>query len=69
VKEYTSEKIGIPSPEEIPNIDLRVVNYHRPAMGTFHAKYVIVDRKYALVCSNNIQVCVMPQTLVETDEF
>ena len=57
VKEYTGDKIGIPSPEEIPNIDLRVVNYHRPALGTFHAKYVIVDRKYALVCSNNIQVC------------
>lgn len=26
-------------------------------MGTFHAKYLIVDRKVACLNSNNIQVC------------
>lgn len=45
----------IPSPEEIPNISLEVHNYHHFIMGTFHAKFLIVDRKLALLNSNNIQ--------------
>ncbi|CAF0982708.1 unnamed protein product [Adineta ricciae] len=45
----------IPSPEEIPNISLQVNNYHRIVMGTFHAKFMIVDRRIALLNSNNIQ--------------
>jgi len=32
-----------------------VMNYHKPALGTFHAKYMVVDRKVALINSNNIQ--------------
>jgi len=55
VAEYIGKSIRIPSPEEIPNIDIQVQNYHRPALGTFHAKYVVVDRKIGLVMSNNIQ--------------
>ena len=55
-KEYTGEKIKLPAPEEIPHIDLQIVNYHRPALGTFHSKYMVVDRKYGVVSSNNIQV-------------
>ncbi|KAJ7043148.1 hypothetical protein C8F04DRAFT_1073827 [Mycena alexandri] len=54
-KEYTGKNVGIPPPEEIPNIDLQVINYHRPMLGTFHCKYMIVDRKYAVLQSNNIQ--------------
>jgi phosphatidylserine/phosphatidylglycerophosphate/cardiolipin synthase-like enzyme len=54
-KEYTGKNVGIPPPEEIPNIDLQVMNYHRPMLGTFHCKYMIVDRKYAVLQSNNIQ--------------
>lgn len=46
---------GIPSPEEIPNISLEVHNYHHIIMGTFHSKFLIVDRKLALLNSNNIQ--------------
>jgi hypothetical protein len=53
--EYTGKDVGIPSPEEIPNIDLQVINYHRPLLGTFHCKYMIVDRKYAVLQSDNIQ--------------
>jgi phosphatidylserine/phosphatidylglycerophosphate/cardiolipin synthase-like enzyme len=45
----------LPSPEEIPNVELEVINYHRPIFGTFHSKYMIVDRKIAIVQSNNIQ--------------
>ena len=30
-------------------------NYHRPIMGTFHAKYMVIDRRIACVSSNNIQ--------------
>ncbi|KAJ7118728.1 hypothetical protein C8R44DRAFT_181495 [Mycena epipterygia] len=54
-KEYMGKNVGIPAPEEIPNIDLQVMNYHRPMLGTFHCKYMIVDRKYAVLQSNNIQ--------------
>ncbi|KAF7353638.1 hypothetical protein MVEN_01048500 [Mycena venus] len=54
-KEYTGKNVGIPAPEEIPNIDLQVMNYHRPMLGTFHCKYMVVDRKYAVLQSNNIQ--------------
>ncbi|KAI9735541.1 MAG: hypothetical protein M1834_001556 [Cirrosporium novae-zelandiae] len=55
VQGYTSEKIKIPSPEEIPNIDMQVVNYHKPPLGTFHSKYMVVDRKIGIISSNNIQ--------------
>lgn len=54
-KEYTGSKVNIPAPEEIPNIDLQVINYHHPLLGTFHAKYMVVDRKIAILQSNNIQ--------------
>lgn len=54
-KDYTGSKVNIPAPEEIPNIDLQVMNYHHPLLGTFHAKYMIVDRKIAILQSNNIQ--------------
>ncbi|KAI1962863.1 hypothetical protein LOZ58_002487 [Ophidiomyces ophidiicola] len=54
--EALSERVRLPSPEEIPNIDLQVLNYHRPVVGTLHSKVMIVDRKMALLMSNNIQV-------------
>ena len=47
--------VGLPAPEELQGIKLEVVNYHRPPLGTFHAKYLIVDRKVAVLNSNNIQ--------------
>jgi phosphatidylserine/phosphatidylglycerophosphate/cardiolipin synthase-like enzyme len=47
--------VGLPAPEDIPNIDLAIVNFHRPPLGTFHAKFMVVDRQIATVCSNNIQ--------------
>ena len=56
VQEYTAEKTKVPSPEEIPNIDLQVINFHRPTFGTFHSKFMVVDRKFGVVSSNNIQV-------------
>lgn len=34
---------------------MQVINYHRPIFGTFHAKFMIVDRRVALLQSNNIQ--------------
>lgn len=54
--EWTSDVIKLPKPEDIPNLDLEIVNYHRPMLGTFHAKFMVVDRRIALVQSNNIQV-------------
>lgn len=47
--------IRLPHPEEVPNVDIEVVNYHRPMLGTFHAKFMVVDRRIALVQSNNLQ--------------
>ncbi|KAK4240541.1 hypothetical protein C8A03DRAFT_41959 [Achaetomium macrosporum] len=54
-KEFTSNRVNLPHPNEIPNIDMQVMNFHTPMMGTFHAKYMVVDRKIALLQSNNIQ--------------
>ncbi|KAK3400274.1 hypothetical protein B0T20DRAFT_452372 [Sordaria brevicollis] len=47
--------VGIPHPNEIPFIDMQVMNFHTPIMGTFHAKYMVVDRRVAVLQSNNIQ--------------
>ena len=54
-KEYTGSQVGLPSPAEIPNIDMQVMNYHHPLLGTFHSKFMVVDRKIAILQSNNIQ--------------
>jgi len=54
-KEYTGENVNLPSPEEIPNIDMQVINFHTPLIGTFHAKYMVVDRRVAILQSNNVQ--------------
>jgi hypothetical protein len=54
-KEYLGKAVALPAPEEIPNIHLQVMNYHKPMLGTFHCKYMVVDRKYAVLQSNNIQ--------------
>ncbi|GAA6034084.1 hypothetical protein JCM8097_000685 [Rhodosporidiobolus ruineniae] len=47
--------LGLPMPEEVPNLSLQVINFHRPLLGTFHQKAMVVDRKIALLNSNNIQ--------------
>lgn len=47
--------VGLPPPEQMPNVDLAIVNFHRPPLGTFHSKFMIVDRQIATVSSNNIQ--------------
>lgn len=55
VQDYTTKAVQLPSPEEIPSIDMEVQNYHRPMLGTFHSKFMVVDRRMAIVQSNNIQ--------------
>jgi len=47
--------IDLPTQKEVPGIDLEVINFHRVLLGTFHAKFLVVDRKVALLNSNNIQ--------------
>lgn len=54
-KSFTGKAVGLPHVDEIPNIDLEVMNYHHPLLGTFHSKYMVVDRKIALLQSDNIQ--------------
>ncbi|KAF8879984.1 hypothetical protein CPB84DRAFT_1851962 [Gymnopilus junonius] len=46
-------KDEIPHPDEIPNIDLEVRNYHQTILGTFHAKFAIIDRKFVIINSND----------------
>lgn len=46
----------MPSLEDVPHLDMQVVNYHRPVLGTFHSKFMIIDRKIGMTQSNNIQV-------------
>ncbi|KAL4808296.1 hypothetical protein BDV18DRAFT_98068 [Aspergillus unguis] len=54
-KKYASGKVCLPPSEEIPHLDMQVINYHRPIFGTFHAKFMIIDRRVAVLQSNNIQ--------------
>ena len=54
-KPSTWSTIGIPY-EKLENIDLELVNYHVFPLGTFHSKFAIIDRKIALVNSNNINI-------------
>lgn len=54
-KEYIAKSVNLPPSKDIPNIDIQVVNYHKPPLGTFHAKFMIVDRKFGIIQSNNIQ--------------
>ncbi|KAL9105390.1 MAG: hypothetical protein Q9227_009428 [Pyrenula ochraceoflavens] len=51
---YTTGQVKLPSPEEVPNLEMEVMNFHRPAFGTMHAKFMVVDRKIAVTQSNNI---------------
>lgn len=62
--------LDLPGKEDIPGLDMEVIvsclepngiiradmqNFHRVLLGTFHAKFLVVDRKVALLNSNNIQ--------------
>ncbi|GAA6008146.1 hypothetical protein JCM11491_001901 [Sporobolomyces phaffii] len=47
--------LGLPDPKEVVNLSLQVVNFHRPLVGTFHQKAMVVDRSIAVLNSNNIQ--------------
>ncbi|KAI1830175.1 hypothetical protein DTO006G1_8602 [Penicillium roqueforti] len=53
--QYVGGKVKLPAASEIPNVDLQVINYHRPVVGTFHAKFTVIDRRMALIQSSNIQ--------------
>ncbi|KIW23769.1 uncharacterized protein PV07_11946 [Cladophialophora immunda] len=47
-------KLGLPEPEEIKGLDLRVVRKFFWPWGIVHPKYVIVDRKVAIFPSCNV---------------
>ncbi|KAI0144306.1 IQ calmodulin-binding motif protein [Xylariaceae sp. FL1272] len=54
-KDYVGGAVKLPAAKDIPFVDLEVMNYHQPVLGTFHAKYMVVDRRTAVIQSNNIQ--------------
>lgn len=66
-KTYTGPKVKLPWPEDIPGIQLEVQNYHVPPVGTFHSKYMVVDRKVAIINSNNIQDRVNVEMMVHLE--
>ncbi|KAK6516126.1 hypothetical protein TWF506_006036 [Arthrobotrys conoides] len=47
--------LGLPSMEDAPNIDIEVINYHNFPIGTFHSKFMVVDKRIAALNSCNIQ--------------
>ena len=53
--EFTGGAVNLPPLKDLPNLELEVVNFHRPILGTFHAKFMVVDRRIAIISSNNIQ--------------
>ncbi|EGN98553.1 hypothetical protein SERLA73DRAFT_183614 [Serpula lacrymans var. lacrymans S7.3] len=54
-KEWLSEEVQLPKQSDMPWVDFQLVNFHQPVFGTFHSKFMVVDRKVGLLCSNNIQ--------------
>ncbi|KAL2754268.1 hypothetical protein ACRALDRAFT_2043299 [Sodiomyces alcalophilus JCM 7366] len=54
-RDFAHRTVGLPRRAEIPHLDLQVMNYHRFVLGTFHAKFMVVDRRMALLQSNNVQ--------------
>jgi phosphatidylserine/phosphatidylglycerophosphate/cardiolipin synthase-like enzyme len=52
---YTAKGIQLPAPEEVPNLDMEVFSLHKLVLGTLHAKFCVVDRKVAVVMSNNME--------------
>ena len=59
--EYSLRGNGTHSDTRVAGSDLTgfhfsAQNYHRPIVGTFHSKYMVIDRRIACVSSNNIQV-------------
>ena len=53
---FSGDAIQLPTRAEVPWLDMEVVNFHRPFLGTFHPKFLVVDGRTALMQSNNIQV-------------
>lgn len=53
--EMAGDEVKLPKRSDMPGIDFELVNFHQPVLGTFHCKFMIVDRKMALLNSNNIQ--------------
>lgn len=52
---YSSKAIQLPAPEDVPNLDMEVVSLHKLVLGTLHAKFCVVDRKIAVIMSNNME--------------
>lgn len=52
---YSGEKIQLPKPDEVPNLDMEVSSLHVPLLGTLHAKFMVVDRQIGIVESNNME--------------
>ena len=38
MEQFTGKEVELPALKDVPGLDLEVVNYHRPAVGTFHSK-------------------------------
>lgn len=55
VADRCRKSIRLPKPGEIPHLDLKAISFHLPLLGTLHAKFMVVDRKIAVIESNNME--------------
>lgn len=55
VADRCRKSIRLPKPGEIPYLDLEAISFHLPLLGKLHAKFMVVDRKIAVVESNNME--------------
>lgn len=56
-QDYSSsswEKLGLPEPEELKGLDLRITRKFFWPFGIVHSKYVVIDRKLAIFPSCNV---------------
>ena len=55
IAQICSNGVQLPKPDEMPNLDFEAISFHKPLLGTLHAKFMVVDRKIAIVQSNNME--------------
>ncbi|KAJ3497065.1 hypothetical protein NLG97_g2184 [Lecanicillium saksenae] len=53
-KSYSAKSVGLPALQDIPYVDLEVMNLHTIPLGTLHSKFCVVDGKIAAIMSNNM---------------
>jgi len=48
------EMYGLPSKDDVPNLDYQVITYHRGLLGVQHSKMILIDGQTAIMGSKNM---------------